>query len=104
VKQHIAIGFHIPMAGLKSSGLGVEQAEEGLAEYTQFVGDRWGARRMSEAFVWNPPPAAPPSEDQAPASGSANVEPGRHSCSIAAVYGFGAPRDALASLGETPTW
>ena len=35
VNQHIAIGPHIPMAGFKSSGLGVEQAEEGLAEYTQ---------------------------------------------------------------------
>jgi acyl-CoA reductase-like NAD-dependent aldehyde dehydrogenase len=35
VNQHIAIGPHIPMAGVKSSGLGVEQAEEGLAEYTQ---------------------------------------------------------------------
>ena len=36
VNQHVAIGPHIPMAGVKSSGLGVEQAEEGLAEYTQF--------------------------------------------------------------------
>ncbi|HEX2814141.1 MAG TPA: aldehyde dehydrogenase family protein [Sphingopyxis sp.] len=35
VNQHVAIGPHIPMAGVKSSGLGVEQAEEGLAEYTQ---------------------------------------------------------------------
>ncbi|MDF8331783.1 aldehyde dehydrogenase family protein [Novosphingobium cyanobacteriorum] len=35
VNQHIAIGPHIPMAGFKQSGLGVEQAEEGLAEYTQ---------------------------------------------------------------------
>lgn len=35
VNQHIAIGPHIPMAGFKNSGLGVEQAEEGLAEYTQ---------------------------------------------------------------------
>lgn len=35
VNQHIAIGPHIPMAGVKTSGLGVEQAEEGLAEYTQ---------------------------------------------------------------------
>jgi acyl-CoA reductase-like NAD-dependent aldehyde dehydrogenase len=35
VNQHIAIGPHVPMAGVKSSGLGVEQAEEGLAEYTQ---------------------------------------------------------------------
>lgn len=35
VNQHIAIGPHIPMAGVKSSGLGVEQSEEGLAEYTQ---------------------------------------------------------------------
>lgn len=35
VNQHIAIGPHIPMAGVKSSGLGVEQSLEGLAEYTQ---------------------------------------------------------------------
>lgn len=35
VNQHIAIGPHIPMAGFKSSGLGVEQSAEGLAEYTQ---------------------------------------------------------------------
>ncbi|HJS13021.1 aldehyde dehydrogenase family protein [Sphingopyxis sp.] len=35
VNQHIAIGPHIPMAGVKSSGLGVEQSDEGLAEYTQ---------------------------------------------------------------------
>jgi acyl-CoA reductase-like NAD-dependent aldehyde dehydrogenase len=35
VNQHLAIGPHIPMAGFKNSGLGVEQAEEGLAEYSQ---------------------------------------------------------------------
>jgi len=35
VNQHIAVGPHIPMAGFKSSGLGVEQSFEGLAEYTQ---------------------------------------------------------------------
>lgn len=35
VNQHIAIGPHIPMAGFKSSGLGVEQSIEGLGEYTQ---------------------------------------------------------------------
>lgn len=35
VNQHIAIGPHIPMAGFKQSGLGVEQSSEGLAEYTQ---------------------------------------------------------------------
>lgn len=35
VNQHVAIGPHIPMAGFKSSGLGVEQSVEGLAEYTQ---------------------------------------------------------------------
>jgi len=35
VNQHIAIGPHIPMAGFKNSGIGVEQAKEGLAEYTQ---------------------------------------------------------------------
>jgi acyl-CoA reductase-like NAD-dependent aldehyde dehydrogenase len=35
VNQHVAIGPHIPMAGVKFSGLGVEQAEEGRAEYTQ---------------------------------------------------------------------
>jgi acyl-CoA reductase-like NAD-dependent aldehyde dehydrogenase len=33
VNQHLAIGPHIPMAGFKQSGLGVEQGEEGLAEY-----------------------------------------------------------------------
>lgn len=35
VNQHINIGPHIPMAGFKGSGLGVEQSVEGLAEYTQ---------------------------------------------------------------------
>lgn len=35
VNQHVAIGPHIPMAGFKSSGLGVEQSVEGLSEYTQ---------------------------------------------------------------------
>jgi len=35
VNQHIGIGPHIPMAGFKQSGLGVEQSTEGLAEYTQ---------------------------------------------------------------------
>ncbi len=35
VNQHVAIGPHIPMAGFKNSGLGVEQSVEGLAEYTQ---------------------------------------------------------------------
>jgi len=35
VNQHIAIGPHIPMAGFKGSGLGVEQSVEGLTEYTQ---------------------------------------------------------------------
>ena len=35
VNQHINIGPHIPMAGFKSSGVGVEQSEEGLDEYTQ---------------------------------------------------------------------
>ena len=35
VNQHIAIGPHIPMAGFKGSGLGVEQSVEGLSEYTQ---------------------------------------------------------------------
>ena len=35
VNQHIAIGPHIPMAGFKNSGLGVEQSVEGLTEYTQ---------------------------------------------------------------------
>jgi acyl-CoA reductase-like NAD-dependent aldehyde dehydrogenase len=35
VNQHVAIGPHIPMAGFKSSGLGVEQSVEGLVEYTQ---------------------------------------------------------------------
>ncbi|MEO1420743.1 MAG: aldehyde dehydrogenase family protein [Pseudomonadota bacterium] len=35
VNQHIAIGPHIPMAGAKSSGIGVEQGQPGLDEYTQ---------------------------------------------------------------------
>ncbi|MEM6496219.1 MAG: aldehyde dehydrogenase family protein [Pseudomonadota bacterium] len=35
VNQHINIGPNIPMAGAKSSGLGVEQGVEGLNEYTQ---------------------------------------------------------------------
>ena len=35
VNQHIAIGPHIPMAGFKGSGIGVEQSVEGFAEYTQ---------------------------------------------------------------------
>ena len=35
VNQHVAIGPHIPMAGFKNSGLGVEQSVEGLSEYTQ---------------------------------------------------------------------
>lgn len=35
VNQHVGIGPHIPMAGFKNSGLGVEQSVEGLAEYTQ---------------------------------------------------------------------
>jgi len=35
VNQALNIGPHIPMAGFKSSGIGVEQSDEGLAEYTQ---------------------------------------------------------------------
>jgi acyl-CoA reductase-like NAD-dependent aldehyde dehydrogenase len=35
INQHVSIGPHIPMAGSKQSGLGVEQGVEGLAEYTQ---------------------------------------------------------------------
>lgn len=35
VNQHLNIGPHIPMAGFKGSGLGVEQSIEGLTEYTQ---------------------------------------------------------------------
>jgi len=35
VNQHLAIGPHIPMAGFRQSGLGVEQAEEGLKEMMQ---------------------------------------------------------------------
>lgn len=35
VNQHINIGPHIPMAGVKNSGLGVEQSQQGLDEYTQ---------------------------------------------------------------------
>jgi acyl-CoA reductase-like NAD-dependent aldehyde dehydrogenase len=35
INQHITIGPHIPMAGAKQSGIGVEQGLEGLAEFTQ---------------------------------------------------------------------
>jgi len=35
VNQHINIGPHIPMAGYKKSGIGVEQSIEGLDEFTQ---------------------------------------------------------------------
>lgn len=35
INQHVAIGPHIPMAGSKQSGVGVEQGLEGLAEFTQ---------------------------------------------------------------------
>ncbi len=35
VNQQLNIGPHIPMAGFKGSGLGVEQSVEGLTEYTQ---------------------------------------------------------------------
>lgn len=35
INQHITIGPHIPMAGSKQSGIGVEQSLEGLAEFTQ---------------------------------------------------------------------
>lgn len=35
INQHITIGPHIPMAGSKQSGVGVEQGLEGLAEFTQ---------------------------------------------------------------------
>lgn len=35
VNQCLNIGPHIPMAGFKSSGIGVEQSDEGLEEYTQ---------------------------------------------------------------------
>ena len=35
VNQQLNIGPHIPMAGFKGSGLGVEQSVDGLAEYTQ---------------------------------------------------------------------
>lgn len=35
INQHITIGPHIPMAGAKQSGVGVEQGLEGLAEFTQ---------------------------------------------------------------------
>ncbi|OAN75131.1 aldehyde dehydrogenase [Sulfitobacter sp. EhC04] len=35
VNQQLNIGPHIPMAGFKGSGLGVEQSTEGLAEYCQ---------------------------------------------------------------------
>ncbi|WP_343528960.1 aldehyde dehydrogenase family protein [Sphingomonas sp.] len=35
VNQHLAIGPHLPMAGFRQSGIGVEQAEDGLKEMTQ---------------------------------------------------------------------
>ncbi len=35
VNQHVNIGPHLPMAGFKQSGIGVEQSIEGLEEYTQ---------------------------------------------------------------------
>lgn len=35
VNQHLNIGPHIPMAGFKESGIGVEQSVEGLEEFTQ---------------------------------------------------------------------
>lgn len=35
INQHITIGPHIPMAGSKQSGIGVEQGLEGLSEFTQ---------------------------------------------------------------------
>ncbi|MGE0180951.1 MAG: aldehyde dehydrogenase family protein [Parvularculaceae bacterium] len=35
INQHITIGPHIPMAGSKQSGIGVEQGQEGLSEFTQ---------------------------------------------------------------------
>lgn len=35
INQHVTIGPHIPMAGAKQSGIGVEQSLEGLAEFTQ---------------------------------------------------------------------
>ncbi|MCP5073720.1 MAG: aldehyde dehydrogenase family protein [Rhodobacteraceae bacterium] len=35
VNQALNIGPHIPMAGFKGSGIGVEQSDEGLEEYTQ---------------------------------------------------------------------
>ena len=35
INQHITIGPHIPMAGSKQSGIGVEQSLEGLSEFTQ---------------------------------------------------------------------
>ena len=37
VNQHINIGPHIPMAGCKGSGIGVEQSTEGLEEFTQIL-------------------------------------------------------------------
>lgn len=35
INQHIDLGPHIPQAGAKNSGIGVEIGEEGLLEYTQ---------------------------------------------------------------------
>ncbi|WP_280417739.1 aldehyde dehydrogenase family protein [Nocardia carnea] len=35
INQHIDLGPHIPQAGAKTSGIGIEMGEEGLLEYTQ---------------------------------------------------------------------
>lgn len=35
VNKHLDVGPHIPFGGAKQSGIGVESAEEGLAEFTQ---------------------------------------------------------------------
>ena len=35
VNQHVTIAPNVPMAGYKQSGIGVEQAQEGLDEFTQ---------------------------------------------------------------------
>lgn len=47
VNQHVTIGPHIPMAGSKQSGLGVEQSTEGLAEFSRRLQKRNSKPRLN---------------------------------------------------------